>query len=464
MRKKYLKDLNAPKKPTRPFIFFLISVRKSVQKELGFATGNGEVSKECGRRWASMTPGEKEKYNKMFREDNKRYQEASKDYKPSPEIVENARLSKLHKRLAKPRKTSAMVSNSNALAHDPLILPECLNANTTLIKKPTSPFVYFLMDVTESVKKELGFNRRWGFNIQSLVSKECGEKWASMTPGEKQKYLEMSREDTKRYQLAVKNYKPCPGFVEKVSYFQFLASSWANVADSIPRLKPCQVQEEVWRRWCKREQSESSGQRHAGDENLDVKKFKRRISKKVNNNYTNVDAPEAPKLAFHFFQSTMKEELEKCLPDMPFTHMVKHVKAKWKVMTDEQKVPFFNLERKYEGQIKEKMNYDLATSCEFVKEGDYNGQGMEQTGAKGVEFNLDELNTIISVNCIKSKFSTKWTCAFCGQITATKLDVSRHIEAKHVPLPNLKCDVCQNPAKTRDSLRRHMTKHHKVKC
>ena len=185
-RKKHPRDLNAPKKPTRPFIFFLISVRKSVQEELGFATGNGEVSKECGRRWASMTPGEKEKYNKMFREDNKRYQEASKDYKPSPEIVENARLSKLHKRLAKPRKTSAMVSNPNALAHDPLILPEWLNGNTTLIKKPTSPFVYFLMDVTESVKKELGFNRRWGFSIQSLVFKECGEKWASMTLGEKQ--------------------------------------------------------------------------------------------------------------------------------------------------------------------------------------------------------------------------------------------------------------------------------------
>ena len=67
---------------------------------------------------------------------------------------------------------------------------------------------------------------------------------------------------------------------------------------------------------------------------------------RTNNNSANVDAPEAPKLAFHFFQSTMKEELEKCLPDMPFTHMVKHVKAKWKVMTDEQKVTFFNLERK----------------------------------------------------------------------------------------------------------------------
>ena len=298
-----------------------------------------------------------------------------------------------------------------------------------------------------------------------------------MSPEEKQKYLEMSREDTKRYQEAVKNYMPGPGFVEKVSYFDFLASSWANVANSFPRLKPGQVQEEVWRRWCKREQSESSGQSHAGDENLNVKKPKRRISKKVINNSNNVDASEAPKLAFHYFQIAMKEELEKCLPDMPFSHMVKHVTAKWKMMTDEQKVPFFNLERKYEGQINEERNNDLAASCDDVKESDtefdskehesghmtidYNGQGMEEpTGTTGDDFNLDEINTIISVNCIKSQLSTKWTCAFCGQITATKLDVSRHIESKHVPLPNLKCDVCQNPAKTRDSLRRHKTKHH----
>jgi len=92
---------------------------------------------------------------------------------------------------------------------------------------------------------------------------------------------------------------------------------------------------------------------------------------------------------------------------------------------------------------------------------DYNGQGMEQQagGAKGVELNLDELENFISVNCTKDPFSNKWTCALCEQ-TGGKLDVSRHIEAKHVSLPNLKCDVCHKPSKTRDSLRRHMTKYH----
>jgi len=95
---------------------------------------------------------------------------------------------------------------------------------------------------------------------------------------------------------------------------------------------------------------------------------------------------------------------------------------------------------------------------------DYNGQGMEQhaggAGTKGVELNLDELENFIMDNCIKDLLTNKWACGMCGQ-NGGKLDVSRHIEAKHVILPNLKCDVCLKASKTRDSLRRHMTKYHK---
>jgi len=78
----------------------------------------------------------------------------------------------------------------------------------------------------------------------------------------------------------------------------------------------------------------------------------------------------------------------------------------------------------------------------------------------GVELNLDELENFIMDNCIKDLLTNKWACGMCGQ-NGGKLDVSRHIEAKHVTLPNLKCDVCLKASKTRDSLRRHMTKYHK---
>jgi len=91
---------------------------------------------------------------------------------------------------------------------------------------------------------------------------------------------------------------------------------------------------------------------------------------------------------------------------------------------------------------------------------DYTGQGMDQsggTGHKGVE---DDLEKFIADNCIKDQVTNRWSCGLCGQ-TGGKLDVSRHIEAKHVSLPNLKCDICHKESKTRDSLRRHMTKYHK---
>ena len=44
--------------------------------------------------WQKMVTHEK--YHEKFKEDSKQYQEAIKNYKPSPEFVEKARLAKLH--------------------------------------------------------------------------------------------------------------------------------------------------------------------------------------------------------------------------------------------------------------------------------------------------------------------------------------------------------------------------------
>jgi len=254
MGKKYPKDPNAPKKPTRPFIYYMIDVAKNVKEELSMNAPQEnvrmEVSKECGRRWSAMTTDEKEKYHEKFREDAKRYQEDLKTYKPSDEYLEKARLAKLH--------------------------------NISVTSSPSS------------------------------------------------------------------NMARVPHMVR--SYFDYLASSWSTVAASLPRLEPDQVQEEVWRRWC---EGEPGG--NAWDENQNVvkKQLKKRIRKRVKKDPTNV---KAPRTAFQCFLETMKDELRKHLPDMSYTDMVKHVSAKWKVMSAEQKEPFHELERKEKEEHKAKVN------------------------------------------------------------------------------------------------------------
>jgi len=263
-------------------------------------------------------------------------------------------------------------------------------------KKPTRPFLYFMMDVAKSVKEELGLTSGDGLNIRSRVSKECGRRWSIMTTEEKEKYNEMFKEDSKRYQEAVKNYKPSLEFVERArlaklhntsvinpernissvphmvrSYFDYLASSWSKVAASLPKLEPDQVQEEVWRRWS---EGEPGGSSMDVNQNVVKKPTKKRLRKKVVKDPASVNEPKAPRQAFQIFLTTMKEELEKQLPDMSYADMLKHVSAKWKVMTYEQKVPFFEFERtekeKYEVQMKEKINKNVAIIVGVEKEMD----------------------------------------------------------------------------------------------
>ena len=197
---------------------------------------------------------------------------------------------------------------------------------------------------------------------------------------EKEKYYEMFREDTKRYQMAMQDYKPSAQFLEKKrlaklktstlsnhgistdtvpqmvkSYFGYVAGSWAAVAASLPGLEPDQVQEEILRRWCEGEPGGSEGQGWDENKNVVAKKTKKRNRKKK----IDPDTPRAPQLAYQLFLNTLKEELMKQMPDLTYTDMVRHVVAKWKVLTEEQKEPFFELERaekeRYERELGEKV-------------------------------------------------------------------------------------------------------------
>ena len=56
--------------------------------------------------------------------------------------------------------------------------------------------------------------------------------------------------------------------------------------------------------------------------------------------------------------------------------------------------------------------------------------------------------------------SNYWMCNFCNKSCINLSDVKKHIEAKHVILPPLICEICQKPYKTRESLRKHQIQSH----
>ena len=77
-----------------------------------------------------------------------------------------------------------------------------------------------------------------------------------------------------------------------------------------------------------------------------------------------------------------------------------------------------------------------------------------------VRLSHDELDSFIAENCTKDVLTLSWSCNFCGVTRKLKSDIARHLESKHVILPELQCLICLKFFKTRDSLRRHELKYH----
>ena len=64
------------------------------------------------------------------------------------------------------------------------------------------------------------------------------------------------------------------------------------------------------------------------------------------------------------------------------------------------------------------------------------------------------------MNSSKDFTTNRWCCDLCDRSFVGKIDVTRHIETKHVLLPLLPCDLCGRLIKTRHNLRIHMKKVH----
>jgi len=280
--KKLPKDPNAPKKPTRPYIYFLMDVRKKVSQEMTkehdeVGTHHHEVSRECARRWALLPAEKKEKYHEKFREDQNRYREALKSYTPSPDFQEAVRLAKLNSTGSK-----AYVSTPR---HDP-------------------------------------------------------------------------------------NVVKVPHMIK--AYFDYMANTWASVAASHPSYNPGQVQNEIWRRWSQGDNGGGLGSSVFDEnQNIEKKQLKKRTRKRT---AAKNPLPRPPRQAFDCYLETLTDEVRKLRPDLSDGEMHKLVSAKWKEMTDVQKLPFFEVERKekqrYEVQMKKAQSKGEATSKENESKGD----------------------------------------------------------------------------------------------
>ena len=259
-----------------------------------------------------------------------------------------------------------------------------LSKDPNFPKKPTRPYIHFLMEVRKEVSEEMSKNCG-EVNTHHEVSRECARRWAALSADQKEKFHEKFREDLKRYREAMKSYTPSQAFEEKVrfakfqnsssqkssetnpkhdpnivkvphmirAYFDYMASTWSSIAASHPSFNPGQVQDEIWRRWSQGDIGGGSGSSIFDEnQNIEKKQLKKRIRKQtaLKNHF-----PRQPRQAFDCYVETLTDEVRKYRPDLSDSDMHKLVSGKWTEMTDVQKAPFFDVERKEKQKYEFKM-------------------------------------------------------------------------------------------------------------
>ncbi|KAI0384008.1 hypothetical protein F5Y04DRAFT_248745 [Hypomontagnella monticulosa] len=80
-RKKRTHDPNAPKRPLTPYFLYMQTARPIIASDLGQDAPKGAVQEEGQRRWASMTPGEKNAWNNAYQFNLRLYNARVHSYK-----------------------------------------------------------------------------------------------------------------------------------------------------------------------------------------------------------------------------------------------------------------------------------------------------------------------------------------------------------------------------------------------
>jgi hypothetical protein len=152
---KRTKDPNAPKKWKTSYIFFCSEQRELLrnQNEKYKPT---EITSKLADMWRKLSPSERVKYQELSNADKERYVEEKSNYSHAE---------------------------------------ECKNNEKNLIKRPTSSYMYFCMDVRPKFKKE-----NPNLTAKELTS-QLGKKWNNLSDEEKTPYIERQNKDKLRYSV-----------------------------------------------------------------------------------------------------------------------------------------------------------------------------------------------------------------------------------------------------------------------
>ncbi|OAQ96103.1 hypothetical protein LLEC1_08067 [Akanthomyces lecanii] len=80
-RKKRTHDPNAPKRPLTPYFLYMQHARSIIANDLGAEAPKGAVQEEGQRRWANMTPHEKQGWNNAYQYNLRLYNARVNSYK-----------------------------------------------------------------------------------------------------------------------------------------------------------------------------------------------------------------------------------------------------------------------------------------------------------------------------------------------------------------------------------------------
>lgn len=80
-RKKRTHDPNAPKRPLTPYFLYMQHARSIIANDLGAEAPKGAVQEEGQRRWANMTPHDKQGWNNAYQYNLRLYNAKVRSYK-----------------------------------------------------------------------------------------------------------------------------------------------------------------------------------------------------------------------------------------------------------------------------------------------------------------------------------------------------------------------------------------------
>ncbi|KEY71138.1 hypothetical protein S7711_00960 [Stachybotrys chartarum IBT 7711] len=88
-RKKRTHDPNAPKRPLTPYFLYMQHARSIIANDLGAEAPKGAVQEEGQRRWAHMTPREKQGWNNAYQYNLRLYNAKVHSYKNGNPLAKN---------------------------------------------------------------------------------------------------------------------------------------------------------------------------------------------------------------------------------------------------------------------------------------------------------------------------------------------------------------------------------------